>query len=223
VLALLLSFCLQQENPRIKQLEEKLAKVQAEIAQTDKELKELTFFTGTLDGWIGDKELWSVENGNEIVGKSPGIKKNTFLYRDMVLADFRLVVEVKLVPNNGNSGIQYRSKPLKSGEMKGYQADVGETWWGKLYEESRRGLLTKEPHDDLVKVGDWNTYEILAVGTHVWQALNGTVTVDLEDPKGFPDGVIALQLHSGEPEEVRFRILKLEVNPKPELTTVKPK
>ena len=37
------------------------------------------FFNGKdLTGWDGDPKLWSVENG-EIVGKSPGIKKNEFL------------------------------------------------------------------------------------------------------------------------------------------------
>ena len=28
--------------------------------------------------------------------------------------------------------------------MKGYQADVGPGWWGKLYEENGRGLLWDE-------------------------------------------------------------------------------
>jgi hypothetical protein len=38
-----------------------------------------------------------------------------------------------------NSGIQIRSiRVPKSKEMKGYQVDAGERWWGKLYDESRR-------------------------------------------------------------------------------------
>lgn len=124
---------------RVRELEAKLERLDAEIRQTDKELKELTFF----DGWNGNKTLWTVENG-EVVGRSTGLQRNAFLWRDMTLGDFRLIVEVKLVPNNGNSGIQFRSRPRRDGEMVGYQADIGETWWGKLYEEGRRGLLTKE-------------------------------------------------------------------------------
>jgi hypothetical protein len=34
-------------------------------------------------------------------------------------------------------------------------------------------------------------------------------------------GIFALQVHSGGPTEVRFKDLKLDVNPKPELVTVK--
>ena len=60
------------------------------------------------------------------------------------LGDFRLTLNVKLVENEGNSGIQFRSEPLPDGEVKGYQADVGPGWWGKLYEENGRGLLWKE-------------------------------------------------------------------------------
>ena len=52
--------------------------------------------------------------------------------------------DVKLVENQGNSGIQFRSEALPDGEMRGYQADIGVGWWGKLYEENRRGLLSEE-------------------------------------------------------------------------------
>ena len=100
------------------------------------------FFNGKdLTGWDGDPKLWSVENG-EIVGKTAtGIKKNQFLVSDLVAHDFRLSLKVKLTPNKENSGVQFRSEPLPDGEMRGPQADVGAGWWGKLYEESGRGLL----------------------------------------------------------------------------------
>ncbi len=183
-------------------------------------VNESTFFNGThLDGWAGHKDLWRVEKG-EIIGTSSGLKRNEFLVRRMTVADFRLTFEVKLVPDKGNSGVQFRSKPLRSGEMLGYQADIGETWWGKLYEESRRGLLTKEECDGFVNREGWNTYEIVAVGSRVLMALNGRLCVDLDDPKGARSGVIALQLHSGAPEEVRFRRLTLEINPRPILKTL---
>ncbi|HEX5273628.1 MAG TPA: family 16 glycoside hydrolase, partial [Gemmataceae bacterium] len=95
-----------------------------------------------LSGWDGDPKLWSVENG-EIVGKSPGIKRNEFLKSHLAAADFRLTLKVKLVPNKENSGVQFRSEALPDGEMKGPQADVGLGWWGKLYEENGRGVLSQ--------------------------------------------------------------------------------
>ena len=173
-----------------------------------------TLFNGKdLTGWNGNKELWSVENG-EIVGKSPTpVKKNEFLYSDLLVDDFKLELDVKLVDNTKNSGVQFRSKPRSDGEMEGYQADIGQGWWGKLYEESLRGMLFDKPGDQHVKVGDWNHYEIVAVGSRVRTWLNGKPCVDLEDPKGLRSGVIALQVHSGGPTEVRFKNIKLTVLP----------
>ena len=99
------------------------------------------FFNGKdLTGWDGDPKLWKVEDG-EIVGKRPGIKKNEFLHSHMLASDFRLTLKVKLLPNKENSGIQFRSEALPDGDVRGPQADVGEGWWGKLYEENGRGML----------------------------------------------------------------------------------
>ena len=164
-----------------------------------------------LTGWQGDVSLWSVQDG-EIVGKSPGIKKNSFLVSSMTASDFRLTFEVKLADNLGNSGVQFRSKVQDDAKsVAGYQADIGAGWWGKLYEEHGRALLWKKPGDSHVKKGEWNKYEILANGTKVQTWINGQLCVDLDDPDGKRRGIFALQIHSGGPMEVRFRGLKLEV------------
>jgi putative membrane-bound dehydrogenase-like protein len=170
-----------------------------------------SFFNGRdLSGWRGDEHLWRVENG-EIIGRSPGIKHNDFLVSEMSVGDFRLTFEVKLTPNAGNSGVQFRSEPQANGEVKGYQADVGAGWWGKLYEELGRGLLWKKSSDEHVRVDDWNRYEIQAVGSRIQTWINGQLCVDLDDPGGARRGVIALQLHSGGPFEVRYRKLSLSL------------
>jgi len=169
------------------------------------------FFNGKdLTGWDGDKDLWSVDNG-EIVGKSPGLKRNEFLKSHMLAGDFRLTLKVKLTPNKENSGIQFRSEPLKDGEMKGPQADAGAGWWGKLYEENGRGLLWKESGEKHVKEGDWNEYVIEAKGSKVKTWINGQLCVDLEDEQLAKRGIFAFQLHSGGALEVRYKDLKLEL------------
>ncbi|HMO37024.1 MAG TPA: DUF1080 domain-containing protein, partial [Gemmatales bacterium] len=139
------------------------------------------FFNGKdLSGWTGDAKLWKVENG-EIIGKSPGIKKNEFLKSDLLVTDFRLSVKVQLKPNRENSGIQFRSEVLPDGDVKGYQADIGAGWWGKLYEEHGRGLLTKDNRDPFVKKEEWNDYVIEAKGSRIRTWINGNLCVDLED------------------------------------------
>ncbi|PQO43038.1 PVC-type heme-binding CxxCH protein [Blastopirellula marina] len=170
------------------------------------------FFNGRdLTGWNGDPNLWSVENG-EIVGKTAtGIKANAFLISDLAARDFRLTLEIRLAKNEGNSGVQFRSAALPGGSVKGYQADVGAGWWGKLYEEHGRGLLWDKSGEEHLKPDQWNQYEIVARGDHVQTFLNGKPCVDLHDAKGASQGIFALQLHSGRPTEVRFRNLKLEL------------
>jgi putative membrane-bound dehydrogenase-like protein len=171
------------------------------------------FFNGKdLTGWDGDPKLWKVENG-EIIGRSPGLKRNEFLRSHMACGDFRLTVKVKLVPNAGNSGIQFRSEALPEGEVKGYQADVGVGWWGKLYEENGRGVLSDRSGEPYVKVDEWNEYEIVAVGSHTRTFINGKPCVDLDDPAGARRGIFAFQIHAGGPMEVRFKDLRLELLP----------
>lgn len=179
------------------------------------------FFNGKdLAGWTGDENLWRVEDG-EIVGTSPGIKKNTFLVSDLMVGDFDLTLEAKLTPNKENSGIQFRSEPLPDGEMKGYQADMGAGWWGKLYEESGRALLWDKSGEQHVNRDGWNTYRVRAVGDHIETWINGEKCVDLTDPEGAKQGVIGLQIHAGGPLEVRFRNLRLMVEPKGDATAGK--
>ncbi len=164
-----------------------------------------------LTGWSGDATLWSVDEG-EIVGKTSGIEKNAFLVSEMTASDFRFTVEVKLVDNAGNSGIQFRSKLHgETGSVAGYQADIGAGWWGKLYEEHGRAVLWKESGERHLKPGEWTKYEIVADGAKIRTWINGQLCVDLDDPEGERRGVFALQLHSGGATEVRFRKLKLEV------------
>jgi MoaA/NifB/PqqE/SkfB family radical SAM enzyme len=139
----------------------------------------------------------------------------------MELANFRLVLKVKLTPNKENSGVQFRSEKFGDYEMKGPQADIGLGWWGKLYEENGRAVLSATPGDPFVNVDDWNTYEIVAVDGKVRTALNGHVCVDLDDGKIARSGITGLQMHAGGPIEVRFKDLQLELNPKFELLTVK--
>ena len=167
------------------------------------------FNASDLTGWSGSESLWGVEDG-EIVGRSDGLRRNEWLVSDLAAEDFRLSLEVKLVDNAGNSGIQFRSEAT-DGSVHGYQADIGAGWWGKLYEEHGRKLLWDESGEQHLRPGEWNRYEIEAQGSRIRTFLNGNLCVDLDDPDGPRRGIFALQLHSGGPAEVRFRNLQLKI------------
>jgi hypothetical protein len=168
-----------------------------------------------LAGWEGDIGLWKVQEGM-IVGDSPGIKQNEFLATRKSYGDFELRLEFRLIDGEGNSGIQFRSKrEEKSSAVSGYQADIGQKYWGCLYDEHRRNRILVEPpaeFDKSLKKADWNSYAIRAEGNRVTLRVNGVTTVDYkeEDAAIARDGIIALQVHSGPKMRVEFRKLRIK-------------
>jgi len=168
-----------------------------------------------LSGWEGDLKLWKVVDGT-IVGDSSGIEHNQFLVTKDEFGNFELKLEFRLKDGIGNSGVQFRTKRIpNSTEVSGYQADIGENYWGCLYDESRRNkVLVKAPADleKQLKKGDWNEYSIRAQGDHIVLKLNGVTTVDYKEPDAeiARKGIIALQVHSGGPLKVEFRKIRIQ-------------
>lgn len=171
----------------------------------------------SLARWQGDPKLWSVQQGAIVGHNAGGSKTNAFLWSEKSYGDFHLLIDVKLEPNDRNAGIQFRSKKIEH-EAQGYQADVGETFWGRLYHEGGRGMLdSTDRGEKAVKPGQWNRYEILAVGHYIWTAINGRLSVAVYDPKGELSGKFALQIHSGPEMTVRYKPIELVENPRIEL------
>jgi hypothetical protein len=168
-----------------------------------------------LSGWDGDLSLWKVVD-EAIVGDSAGIKHNQFLVTTEEFGDFELKLEFRLKDGVGNSGVQFRTKRIpNSTEVSGYQADIGESYWGCLYDESRRNkVLVKPPaeFEKTLKKGDWNEYTIWAEGDHIVLKVNGVTTVDYVEPDAAiaRQGIIALQVHSGGPLKVEFRKIRIK-------------
>jgi hypothetical protein len=176
------------------------------------------FFNGKdLTGWDGLPAYWSVKDG-AIVGATPeGLKFNTFLCSKKKYKDFELSFQVKLTGKgwSGNSGVQIRSEvfDLEHLAVKGPQCDMGDVYWGSLYGEHFGGMMKQAPGDlvkKVLKADDFNDYSIKCVGKHVTIKLNGETTVD-EDFEKLPDeGIIAWQLHAGNPMEVIFRKIEFK-------------
>ena len=168
-----------------------------------------------LTGWDGDTKLWKVD-GDSIVGDSPGIKHNQFLCTKEEYGDFELKLEFRVKDGVGNTGVQFRTKRVpNSTEVSGYQADIGEKYWGCLYDESRRNKILVQPpasFEATLKKGDWNEYTIRAEGDHIVLKMNGVTTVDYREPDAAiaRSGIVALQVHSGGPMKVEFRNIRIK-------------
>src|SRR2546425_767619 len=141
----------------------------------------------TLAGWEGDTTVtWRVEDG-AIVGGSleQNVPRNEFLCTTKTYSDFELKVKFKLLGDRAkaNAGVQFRTKRIPNHhEVSGYQADIGQDYWGALYDESRRKKVLARPEKDLieklVKHDDWNDYTIRCEGPRIRLWLNGKLTVD---------------------------------------------
>jgi hypothetical protein len=167
-----------------------------------------------LTGWQGDTKLWTVRDGM-IVGKSPGIDHNEFLATKETFGDFILQLAFRLVGGAGNSGVQFRSRKLpNSPQVSGYQADIGDQYWGSLYDEARRNQILVDGRKagalEAVKKDGWNEYAIRCEGDHIILELNGVKTADYREPDAnIPQtGIIALQIHGGKPQEVPFKNIR---------------
>ena len=179
----------------------------------------LLFNGKDLTGWDGDARIWSVRDG-AIVGSTDAqsVDQNTFLIHPEPYADLVLRFDIKL--RNGNSGVQFRSTRLPNWVVTGYQADASEAGeksaWGNLYDERGKGRgLMRTPDEGwqkakaVVRVGDWNHYEVVAQGRRLILRLNGVETLNQEVDKT-DRGVIAIQVHRGPPMEVQLRNIRLK-------------
>ena len=162
-----------------------------------------------LAGWEGDSRLWSAKDGM-LVGESPGVEENNFLATEASYSDFVLSFSVRLLKDSGNSGVQFRSVRVPGHEMSGYQADIGPGYWACLYDESRRNRVLVPAAPEALAVlrkGNWNEYQIRAVGGEITLTLNGVLSAKYreDDPAIARDGRIAVQIHAGGPMKVEFK------------------
>jgi hypothetical protein len=172
----------------------------------------------TLDGWEGDTKIFRVVDGAIVGGTlKERIARNEFLCTKRDFADFELRLTFKLLGKGANAGVQFRSRRIPNHhEVKGYQADLGDGWWGSLYDESRRNkvLVAADPAvvKQALKRDEWNDYAVRCQGPRIQIWLNGQQTIDYTEPddKIERDGLIGLQIHGGGPSEAWYKDLRIK-------------
>jgi len=171
----------------------------------------------SFEGWEGNLEMFRIEEGAIVGGtlKRP-VPRNEFLCTKREYGDFELRLKFKLLGAGANAGVQVRSRRVPNHhEVSGYQADLGDGWWGCLYDESRRNkVLAGPPAADrpkLVKPNDWNQYLIHCQGRRIQLWVNGKQTVDYTEPDAsIPQkGIIGLQIHGGGPTEAWYKDVEI--------------
>ena len=178
----------------------------------------------TFVGWEGDTVGTFRIADCAIVGGSlvEPLAENMYLCTTRRYTNFILRMEFKLVGTSGlvNSGVQFRSERISgTQDVSGYQADLGDGYWGNLYDQSRRNSTLVSASATAVRAvlrtNDWNGYVIQAEGARLRFWINGYQTIDYTERDGtIPrQGIIGLQVHSGGALEASFRRITLEVLP----------
>ncbi|WP_018970444.1 family 16 glycoside hydrolase [Rubritalea marina] len=187
-----------------------------------------------LSGWTGDKKFWSVQDGIIVGQTTPENPSggNFLIWDGGEVEDFEITLKVRYEGNN--SGLQYRSKRASPDNylVNGYQADLhpNNNFFGMLYHQGgKRGIVaqrfqkvdiaadgTKEVtafgnKDIKWNATQWNELRVVAVGNRLIHQINGITTVDVTDnhPEAHSKGIIALQIHAGEPMKVEYKDIVL--------------
>jgi hypothetical protein len=173
-------------------------------------------------GWEGNREWFRIQDG-AIVGGSldKPVPRNEFLCTEKTYRDFELKLQFKVLGAGANAGVQIRTKRIPDDhEVIGYQADLGDGWWGSLYDESRRrrvlAAADAEALDKVLKRDEFNEYVIRCEGKRIQLWINGLQTVDYtETEEGIDEeGVIGLQIHGGDPSEAWYKDITIRDLPR---------
>ncbi|NUQ63247.1 MAG: DUF1080 domain-containing protein [Pirellulales bacterium] len=178
----------------------------------------LLFDGKSFQGWQGNQDVFRIDGGAIIGGSlEKPVPRNEFLTTAREYGDFELRLKFKVLGEGANAGVQIRSQRVPNHhEMIGYQADLGEGWWGCLYDESRRRKVLAGPPKDqrskIIRRDDWNEYVIRAEGKRIQLWINGQPTVDYTEPDdSIPQrGLIGLQIHGGPPSEARYKEIRIK-------------
>ncbi len=176
-------------------------------------------------GLEGDTNVtWRIEDGAFVGGSlKTTVPRNEFLATTRPFTNFVLRLDFRLIGTDGfiNGGVQIRSQRLKNppNEMSGYQCDMGDGYWGSLYDESRRNKTLVAPDPAAVtralKKGQWNQYEIRCEGKRIRSWINGVPMIDYTEPDdSIPQfGLIGLQIHGGGKAEASYRNIVIKELP----------
>jgi len=168
----------------------------------------VSLFDGkSLKGWLYEKGYWKVQDGAIVGDKGGSTPHHHYMFSDKDYSDFELHIDVKMT--GYNSGVCARIHPISYDDVPGYQVDMGDGYWGCLWDEHHRQTkifdFPKAEADKILHKEDWNHYYFRMKGTHIVLFLNGVKTAEGDDPGGFASGPLGFQLCHGDNTVASFK------------------
>lgn len=162
-------------------------------------------------GTVDDFELrlsYKIVANNTVEFANSGIQYRSIEKSNFVAAGYQADFEA----GKTYSGILYDEAGGAGG--RGIMAARGEkVVWDENCKKQVVGSVGKsEEIQAAIKKEDWNEYEVIAKGNHIVHKINGVTTVDVTDnceSKRLKSGILALQLHAGQPMTVQFKRIRI--------------
>lgn len=161
-----------------------------------------TLFNGkNLDGWVGNKQSYVVENGM-IVVKPEGGGSGGNLFTEGEYSNFNFRFEFQLTPG-ANNGLGIHAPLDGDAAYVGKEIQILDNTaekYAKLhpyqYHGSVYGVIPAK-RDYLKPVGEWNTEEVIVQGSKIKVILNGTTIVDGDMQEASKNGTMDGKEHPG--------------------------
>jgi hypothetical protein len=160
----------------------------------------LLFNGKNLDGWIGNKTDYIVEEDHIVIYPDRGGKGNLYTVKEY--ADFIFRFEFKLTPG-ANNGLGIRAPKSGNAAYEGIELQIIDNTtkkYGKLEPYQYHGSLygvTPAKRGYQKPVGEWNQQEVFIQGTQLKVTLNGHVILDTNFQKAIDEGTMDHLEHPG--------------------------
>lgn len=175
------------------------------FTKDENEPKLKKIFNGkNLDGWVAPEGniWWKAEKGILSAQSGPE-KKGSILWTNKEYKDFIIQTDFKFGAGTVDSGIFIRTEneQIQIGESGSLKRDMTCSPYipGKGYPVEAANI------QKLLKMTDWNTIKVKAVGKVYTMWLNGEKVLTFESESALEKGPIGLQLHPGKDMHIDFK------------------
>jgi hypothetical protein len=175
------------------------------FAPSNKDPKLKKIFNGkNLDGWKAPEgNVWWTANKGTLAAKSDPDQKGSILWTEKAYSDFIIQMDFKFGEGTVDSGIFIRSEKdqIQIGESGSLKRDMTCSPYipGKGYPAEAKNIK------ELLKMDDWNTIKVKALGTVYTMSLNGEEVLTYDSDTAIEKGPIGLQLHPGRDMDIEFK------------------
>ncbi len=181
----------------VREINEKLYN----LTQDEREQGFVSLFNGrNLEGWVGNKESYVIEDGMIVIRPEEGSGGN--LYTEKEYSDFIFRFEFQLTPA-ANNGLGIRTPLTGDAAYVGMEiqildnsAPVYANLQPYQYHGSVYGVIPAK-RGYLKPVGEWNREEVIVQGTKIKVILNGTTIVDGDIAEASKNGTMDGRDHPG--------------------------